>query len=277
MSQLSDGIMVDQLLDEEIPGAVQSEESLKTGGAVYGGDGMKPSADMQVSAITLVFIRALRFCRLNDFASRLNINRFCLQCSARDCPIESLCYCFGCGMTFHKTCWALERRHVPQPDLRVCSSPTDLSIDVWMRWLLEPNVTPQEQADSHAADVYSKWFGVVENRTGVPSLLVWPRLSQLILKYPPTATSDVRTRQYPSLISFFGDTGGGKSTLIKTLIRSSNPSAIWEAPVPGTRETSHYSTSGDVNLYIDPSSARGEAPMLYAGELINRMLKETSI
>ncbi|KAH0556974.1 hypothetical protein GP486_005239 [Trichoglossum hirsutum] len=147
---------------------------------------------------------------------------------------------------------------------------------IWMQWLLEPVILPEEQVELQTVDIYSKWFGTVGHRVGVPSLLVWPRLSQLVNKYPPTTTPqaigrcpspttlEVRGRQYPSLVSFFGDTGGGKSTLIKTLIRNRNFSKYWDAPVPGDRADSHYSTSGDVHSYIDPSSASGEAPMFYA-------------
>jgi hypothetical protein len=137
-----------------------------------------------------------------------------------------------------------------------------------IRWLISAETPPEEQRELHVKDIFSTWFGVVQSNFAItkPSLFVWPRLSWIIENQFACLRNE---KQYPSLVSFIGDTGGGKSTVIKTLIRNHSFSESWEVPVPGNPVDSHLSTSGDVHLYADPSSLAGTAPIFYAGKPIN--------
>jgi ABC-type multidrug transport system fused ATPase/permease subunit len=69
-------------------------------------------------------------------------------------------------------------------------------------------------ADSlHIGDYPSKWFGVTipEEHDEKPCLNVTNRLRDL--------TVHLNKDQYPSLVSFVGETGQGKSTVINALIK----------------------------------------------------------
>ncbi|KAK3936131.1 hypothetical protein QBC46DRAFT_367088 [Diplogelasinospora grovesii] len=117
----------------------------------------------------------------------------------------------------------------------------------------------------------TKWFGLHIQKVGtdrVTRLVETPRFSRLVEASVYHKTNSPH-RQFPSITSFVGETGAGKSTLIRSLIHNA---AKWdmfdnlEAPVPGaqTGMSACLPTTGEVNLYLDPDTFGTAVPHFLA-------------
>ena len=128
---------------------------------------------------------------------------------------------------------------------------------------------------AHAKDVQTKWVGVPHDDKE-PRLLVWPRLNDCFQM--STYESEMRKgrisadQQHPSLVSFFGETGAGKSTIIKALLKLQQQSRELQFPVTGSDIQSGRATSGDVHLYADQRTIASTNPILYAGKTSVRLI-----
>lgn len=117
----------------------------------------------------------------------------------------------------------------------------------------------------HIEDKDTTWFGMVRNNQNSPVFQDYGRYSSIMAD----SNSGEFKNRYPQLVSFIGQTGAGKSTLIKMLIdqqERTNSSRTWTLPSPvaGTSANINVPTSGDVHLYSDPSTYNTEYPLLYA-------------
>ncbi|KAI4668760.1 uncharacterized protein J4E78_002588 [Alternaria triticimaculans] len=134
-----------------------------------------------------------------------------------------------------------------------------------LRDILTPPREHREQQILHIEDEDTTWFGMVRNSQNSPAFQDYGRYSAIMAD----SNSGEYKYRFPQLVSFIGQTGAGKSTLIKMLIdqqeRMSQP-RNWSLPSPvaGTSANSNVPTSGDVHLYSDPSTYNTEYPLLYA-------------
>lgn len=177
-------------------------------------------------------------------------------------------HCSYCGMTFCDPCWVKQAPHKPGrtgPD-GLPHEKADLRIVKRLKDILTPSADTQEQQSLHLEDKDTTWFGIARDSNKQPIFQDYGRYATIIAN---STTGEFKVR-YPQLISFIGQTGAGKSTLVKMLIdqqeRIARPyhTAAFASPVVGSVRNENVPTSGDVHLYGDPKTYLGQYPMLYA-------------
>jgi energy-coupling factor transporter ATP-binding protein EcfA2 len=158
--------------------------------------------------------------------------------------------------------------------------------------VLSPPKDEKTRERLYEADAPTAWFGTLSSskpeqrfpahhRTGVerpddsstPTFVDYGRFTELMEATDPVRKNPIfmeqwseigRDQRTPSLVSFVGQTGAGKSSLIKLLINfATSGMNQYPAPVVGPRGA-HVPTSEDVHLYMDPETADSPGPLLYA-------------
>lgn len=188
----------------------------------------------------------------------------CESCDLVKSPIWNCSYC---GMTFCDDCWGKQGPHKSGrtgPD----GLPHEKADPTIMRRLQDILTPPQDHTEQqmlHIEDEDTTWFAIVRNSQDSPAFQDYGRYSAIMAD---SNTGEFKFR-YPQLVSFIGQTGAGKSTLIKMLIDQQERThslreSVLPSPVAGTSAHGHVPTSGDVHLYSDPGTYDTEYPILYA-------------
>lgn len=175
-------------------------------------------------------------------------------------------FCINCDSTFCDECWDKERPHT-QGKLGPDGLPHEKADPIIVNRLKEtftPTDDPQTQEEMHLRDEDTTWFGIARDSTNVPVFQDFGRYATLL-----TNSATGESLRYPLLVSFIGQTGAGKSTIVKMLIEQQRghgkaSAHLFPAPIPGSARNESVPTSGDVHLYADPDTATTSFPMLYA-------------
>ncbi|KAF3093219.1 hypothetical protein TWF706_008832 [Orbilia oligospora] len=181
-----------------------------------------------------------------------------------------------CGEIFCETCFSKHLKRNPKHNqqrehtlaLVPAAAPKSRSQRLWK--VITCPFMRGSQSDAFKYDEAAKWFGLItkinENNIRESELAETPRLMSLLHR-SAQAHPEGLGAQFPSIPSFVGPTGAGKSVLIRSIIYLSAPEGkAWElieAPVPGEKDSS-CSTTGEVNLYSEPSSFGTKTPILLA-------------
>ncbi|KAI1798690.1 FabD/lysophospholipase-like protein [Daldinia bambusicola] len=215
-------------------------------------------------------------------AGRLSLSQPCQTCGTN---AEKTFTCIQCNnFAFCDACWPKWFLHTPgavgwngKPHEKA-----DPLVVHRLRQILEPTRTEAEHESELLEDRDTTWFGFGRDAFGHPLFHDYGRFAAIMSE---TAT-DETVERYPQLTTFIGETGAGKSTLIKLLIDSHDYTAPegsnYYAPVTSSSHD-RISTTGDVHLYADPSTLYSSHPLLLVdceglsgGEAIPKQLRHHS-
>lgn len=122
-------------------------------------------------------------------------------------------YCCECAMTYCAKCWTKQPLHNPKRK-KPGHEKADPAMTRIIEATLDVNISDGEQTKLHLLDELASWFGAIRDHDEVV-FRDHGRYASLMAEHSLAH----RKRSYPALISFVGDTGAGKSSLIKLLIK----------------------------------------------------------
>lgn len=228
--------------------------------------------------------------RVNSFPT-MRADEVCGDCGGDprgDPPLNSDIFsCNDCDIYLCEPCWPRQAAHRQQRSTRhgVRHEMTNISVARKVNNVLTPTSDELELTHLHEEDAETAWFGWYSPTSccyladlvgvhrpldgGVPTFVDYGRFAYLLSSTEDQSSGfqtsqSNRDNRTPSLVSFVGQTGHGKSTVIKLLVDlHATSDQTFPTPMvgaPGVTEP----TSEDVHLYLDPITALSEAPILFA-------------
>jgi hypothetical protein len=91
-----------------------------------------------------------------------------------------------------------------------------LGIHAWVQSTLNSKIGLAEQHRLHREDLSSLWFGLDIGNRPTAARFVTTNVYGDLMK---SSTFSDKSQQFPSLVSFVGPTGAGKSTLIVSMLQ----------------------------------------------------------
>lgn len=171
-----------------------------------------------------------------------------------------------CSIFGHVTCW---QRHITGNTARQADHKGRPAEDrLRVNDILQSETNKEKQQRLHEQDKKGRWFiaGSARSDGSYGILFVTDRFEFLTTRGDMQSQSTLK--QFPSLISFIGETGAGKSTLIRALIKMAVKERSEYVETPVTRIASPDKlaspTSSGVHLYKDPLTTALRKPILFA-------------
>lgn len=194
-----------------------------------------------------------------------NGDQLCADCDKYG-PSRS--FCNVCLLSMCDPCWDRQLCH-KTTNHEIPHEKTPESLARKTRAVFNPDIKDEaEREELHCKDVLTSWFGVHREDSARPLLRDYGRFEGLMAsmnQLPEDGCSYLDpSSRYPSFVSFVGQTGAGKSSLIKLIIDlGANTQRQFDTPVVGAIGNTSP-TSTDVHLYMDPATSSSDHPILYA-------------
>jgi energy-coupling factor transporter ATP-binding protein EcfA2 len=177
-------------------------------------------------------------------------------------------YCNVCSLSFCESCWNRNPCHrITHPGIPHEKTPRSLAQKTDA--VFDPDIKDgPEREELHCKDVLTSWFGINREDCARPLLQDYGRFEYLMASMGRTSENSFShldtSARYPSFVSFVGQTGAGKSSLIKLIIDlGAKTNEQFDTPVVSAKGNT-YPTSSDVHLYMDPPTSKSDHPILYA-------------
>jgi ABC-type glutathione transport system ATPase component len=169
--------------------------------------------------------------------NRLRDAKECEACDEKD--VSKFSWCNACGMILCNTCWDQQAPHKKKGgkfrENAIKHEKTELRTAALIYSILrgwhEGGIEAEHgsKVDEHEDNLATKWFGVSSSNEefSKPKFYIFERFRSVVL-YGDRVDS---ANQFPSIVSFVGETGAGKSTLINAMIKVNS----WTHPFRGFR------------------------------------------
>lgn len=175
------------------------------------------------------------------------------------------------------SCWDSHVSRIVIPELLATHVKYPLRDQLRMAAVFAGEADPEKQQAQLRNDRTARWLSIDQGTTdpnadgtvaGYGTLFVTDRFETLVTK-PVGGAGRSKHDLFPSLVSFIGETGAGKSTLVKGLIQLApdiQKPELLETPVTRCASTGSITapTTEGVNLYSDPTSATSQNPIFFA-------------
>ncbi|KAK9417273.1 putative PNPLA domain-containing protein [Seiridium unicorne] len=186
---------------------------------------------------------------------------------------KEIWYCNVCETSYCDNCWGSQFIH-NKPRGGIRHEKTNVEIAEKVHGVLSPPTDNWVREQLYRADEVTSWFGIARPDDNAPLVFQdYGRFADLMATIDPVRHHPSfmerwaeigRDRRTPSLVSYVGQTGAGKSTLVKLLIDFGlSGTTSYSTPVVGPRGA-HLPTSEDVHLYLDPRTSDSPGPLLFA-------------
>jgi hypothetical protein len=205
--------------------------------------------------------------------------RQCSECGGKgyqDDPFYCItCQEQGCATRFcklHETCWD---SHLPRyAKFAQRHQMVDPLSQLLVEAITHSEANPERQRKMYQREEEARWFNMRrDHTTGAPELYVYDRFIQLC--DPSKSGNRATQHNYPSFVSFVGDTSVGKSTLVRAMLLMGTMKSSRFLPSQNSRLAPE--NDGELVHLVNAMNERGKDWPVTRSEYINHLTDPSTL